>query len=191
MKKIFFIFVLIIYLCGGSAYTYDINALEEATSGSKYLRYSHLSGAPLRRMFLWHVDLSHSDLSYARLSGAELPYTDLYRVNLSHADLSHALLVRIKLHETKVEGANFYGAIGLTNVKKKYLREHGAINVPEDRPEEEKEMEIVFKAGPWITGPLNISKKVLSFIFLTIPKHIKKQLIDSCFFVKKIKEKSK
>ncbi|MCK4651097.1 hypothetical protein KAT08_02880 [Candidatus Babeliales bacterium] len=41
-------------------------------------------------------------------------------------------------NKTIVIGANFKGVWGLTNIQKKYLREHGAINVPEDCDEEEE-----------------------------------------------------
>lgn len=177
-KNIFFVGAVIFQLMSGYAYAYNSEDLKKAKSYCINLIGANLIGAYLEDICLEEVHLEGALLTGACLKRANLFFADLSHADLSHADLSHSFLVRIKLHETKVDGTNFYGTIGLTNAKKKYLREHGAINVPEDRSDEEKEMEIVFKAGPWITGPLNISKKILSFIFLTIPKHLHKTAIS-------------
>ena len=46
--------------------------------------------ADLRGVYLFHANLSYTDLSYADLSGADLSYADLSNADLSYADLSHA-----------------------------------------------------------------------------------------------------
>jgi uncharacterized protein YjbI with pentapeptide repeats len=96
-----------------------------------YLQDAKLSGADLTDANLSIVVLNGADLSVTpELPGAKLPGANLQNANLSGANLSGAFMGGVILTGAKVKDADFQGAQGLTSEQKKYLREHGAINVP-------------------------------------------------------------
>ncbi|MCK4651225.1 pentapeptide repeat-containing protein, partial [Candidatus Babeliales bacterium] len=87
------------------------------------------NNSSLVNAWLWHGNYTGADFTNANLKDAAMFFC---KIGTEGED------------KTIVTGANFKNVWGLTNIQKKYLKEHGAINVPEDC-DEEKEFE-EFKA---------------------------------------------
>ncbi|MCK4651218.1 pentapeptide repeat-containing protein [Candidatus Babeliales bacterium] len=172
MKKILNIFMLLL-LSITFVYTYNSKDLEQAKSGNR--------------------SLSGKNLSHAYLANLNLRYTKLNSSDLHNANLSGSYLYGSDLTNAKVEKANFKGVTGLTNKQKGYLYAHGAINIPPYNPNETP------KTDPhWLANICNekidtfmkaVFKKSFHF-FISLPKHVKKQIIDRFFLSQKIEKDS-
>jgi uncharacterized protein YjbI with pentapeptide repeats len=90
--------------------------LNESNLGYANLSDAHLFNANLRNACLTHVNLNNASL---------------FNVILARANLSFANLTGITMQTCDVTGANFYNCVGLSEEQKKYLRSHGALDVPE------------------------------------------------------------
>ncbi len=90
---------------------------------------ANFNNASLVNASLWHGNFTGADFTNANLEDAIMFFC---KIGIEGED------------KTIVTGTNFKNVWGLTNIQKKYLKEHGAINVPEDY-DEEKEFE-EFKA---------------------------------------------
>ena len=164
MKSLFKIFVIqifILFFCnqlmaGEENEFYDSQAFREINSGCKNMGRSDLRCAPLSNDRFNDVTLEGSWLAGASFRGSELQRANLKHVkaerssfrwaNLKGTDLSHsnftgALFYGVNLKDVKAFEANFDKVTGLTNEDKAYLREQGAIKVPEDLTDEEFEQE--------------------------------------------------
>ena len=80
------------------------------------------------------TNLEDSNFSFTEISQCNFKGANLSKTNFMNADF-----FKIKnLRKAKsVDGANFKGATGLKDKYKEFLRENGAINVPEDTPVKE------------------------------------------------------
>jgi len=126
-KMIIFLFVTIFIFSENNIIAFGKADLEKFENGE-----SDLSGADLSGADLSGADLSSTCLWHASLWHTNLWHTHLWHANLENADLSNADLYGADLRETIVKNANFKNVKGLTNIQKKYLREHEALNVPPD-----------------------------------------------------------
>lgn len=153
MKKILLIIVLLtLGLTNNSSFcsTYDVSTLKRKIKKRKRKRkiakqydtilfhYGDLEGADLSNKLLSRIEFHRSNLTDANLQNAKLYACDFKKTNLTRADFSYADF-SFFIYLTKasiVEGANFYNATGLSNSDKEFLRENGAINVPEIDPNE-------------------------------------------------------
>lgn len=87
--------------------------------------------ADLRNASAKHASFRYTSFRWAKLGNMNLTNAYCYGTYFYGSDLSGAI----------VEGANFEKSTGLTNEQKKYLRAHGAKNVPKDLTSEEFEEE--------------------------------------------------
>ncbi len=151
MKKILVIIVLLILsLTNNYSFcsTYDVSTLKRKIKKRKRSRekqcdtilfhYGDLECADLNNKRLSDIEFHRSNLTDANLQYAKLHSCDFKKTNLTGTDFSYAYFSPFTyIREASiVEGANFYNATGLSNSDKEFLRENGAINVPEIDPNE-------------------------------------------------------
>ena len=152
-KRIKTLFSVITFiLISSSIYTYNHDHYKKAKAGERFFSI---------------LDLSFTDLSYAKLnkrdfSNANFWFANLVGTNLTKANLSYAFLKSCWLDGAIVKNANFLQAKGLSNKQKQYLREHGAINVPQDEEEKPVYLIILFQKVFNITK--NQSKKLYHWL---------------------------
>ncbi|MFH1461957.1 MAG: hypothetical protein ABIF12_03355, partial [bacterium] len=93
--------------------------------------FSHKS---LNMILFYDSNFYKTDFSNSYIFSCDFESTTLTKANFTKATLCIENLEKTK----SVKDANFYRSTGLTNKQKKFLRENGAINVPEDlSPEDE------------------------------------------------------
>lgn len=152
-----FIFISIMFLNTASKAGYDPFAESNQNTrllmfGQKSMRYADVSYSALINFNLTKVNLTGSNLTASYFFRSNLEEACLQKVHAKYAKFSKAYLKNADLSYGKfcyghffdvnlegaiVTGANFSDAIGLTNKQKQYLRENGAIDVPQDLTEEE------------------------------------------------------
>ena len=122
--------------------TKDKELIYHVVTGNRLNPYS--SNGQLDAMMLGHMDSEIDCILYSTIAASNNRRTNYRDANLEDKDLSRrnfteALFWGANLKNTKVKGAIFYRAKGLTNEQKQYLRDHGALKVPLDiiyEPEE-------------------------------------------------------
>ena len=100
---------------------------EELDLSNASLYHKDLKGLNLNKADFSYADLSESDLSNASLIDANFEEANLYKATLVNADFTGAK----KLQTVSVRLADFKNAKGLSKEDVKYLKEFGALNVPE------------------------------------------------------------
>ncbi|MBN2478663.1 MAG: pentapeptide repeat-containing protein [Parachlamydiales bacterium] len=117
----------------------------------KNLQFTNFTSCVLQGTLLSHSNCDEASFRSANLEGAiaiktsfryaSFRWAHLENADFTNADFYHAYFYGSDLSGAIVEGANFEKATGLTNEQKKYLRAHGAKNVPKDLTSEEFEEE--------------------------------------------------
>jgi hypothetical protein len=102
--------------------------------GQITLRNKNFTEACLCHMALEDISFYKANLHKANLQNTTISDCDFEKANLTNADFSWSEFYwNNNLTKAKsVKGADFYKVKGLSNKTKDFLREHGAINVPEN-----------------------------------------------------------
>lgn len=124
MKKII---ILVLAIISTNIHSYNDRDLDKLTKGERNLRYTDLSHCDLSYKYLHYVDMQH-----AVLNGSNFYLAYLKNTNLEDTRL---YFIRNLSSARSVKNLNVKNAEGLTNKQKQFLRENGAINVPEDEKE--------------------------------------------------------
>jgi hypothetical protein len=74
------------------------------------LSYLDMSGLILNAQFLWHADLSYSDMRKTNFVGADLRYAKIVGANFEHAILAYSSVVGINFSRARLKGTEFQGA---------------------------------------------------------------------------------
>lgn len=168
------------------SYFNDINFSESKA------RYSDFFYARCRKTNFYKTNLSNSEFRFSDCRGAIFRESILVKVwlwngdyrgaDFTNANLKDSIVFDWKIgfdgeEKTIVEGTNFEGVWGLTNIQKQYLRENGAINVPEDCDEKEEsrkfkekldkineELFIFYPLNRWAKGSFRLTKKAFKWL---------------------------
>ena len=106
--------------------------LKKVESGDINLIGTDLIGANLSGKILYWRRFNYAHLNHTRFWHAYLWHSDFSNAHLDNAIFEDAEMIGTIFKNTTAQDADFKNAKGLTNAQKKYLREHGALNVPPD-----------------------------------------------------------
>ena len=94
------------------------------------LDYAELDCAVLTRLSFQNARLHYTSLFGANLERANLSHADVAYSDFRQANLENTQLEGVNFTNSKVKGAIFTDAQGLSLEQKKWLKSHGALNVP-------------------------------------------------------------
>ncbi|KKP24380.1 MAG: Pentapeptide repeat protein [candidate division TM6 bacterium GW2011_GWF2_28_16] len=116
------------------------------------LRYSRFCGAQC-----YNVIFNNANLKVSWFLNCDLTKSDFSNSKLNNSAMFDSNIIMQGEDRTIVDNADFDGVIGLTNAQKKYLRESGAINVPDDLTDDQfkKEKEVFYACLDEITEELS------------------------------------
>ena len=127
----------------------------------------------------YKAKFNNTDMLYAWLWSGDYRGADFTNSNLKSSIMFNCKIGFEGEDRTIVDGTNFEGGWGLTNIQKQYLRKNGAVNVPYDCDEEEEnrkfkeelnkineELSLFYPLNKWAKGSIRLTKKTIKWLWI-------------------------